>query len=129
MRSFRRKSVKGVLMPFLAVSIVFGMSRHTAAQNAKETDRLKEAATVLKEILGVPDDIPKDLLDRAECVIVFPSVKKFALGVGGSYGGARSCVGRVSNTAARGERRRCLRSKAEASASSSAVRRLISCCS
>jgi lipid-binding SYLF domain-containing protein len=84
--------VKRVLMPLLAVSIVFGVSRHAAAQTEKETDRLKEAATVLKEILGVPDDIPKDLLDRAECVIVFPSVKKFAVGVGGSYGrGAIVC--------------------------------------
>jgi len=64
----------------------------SVAQTVKETDRLKGAATVLKEILGVPDDIPKDLLDRAECVIVFPSVKKFAMGVGGSYGrGAIVC--------------------------------------
>jgi lipid-binding SYLF domain-containing protein len=42
----------------------------------------------------MPDSIPKDLLDRAECVIVFPSVKKFAIGVGGSYGrGVMSCRG------------------------------------
>src|SRR6185295_5305755 len=49
---------------------------------------------VLKEILGMPDSIPKDLLDRAECVVVFPSVKKVAVGVGGSYGrGAIVCRG------------------------------------
>jgi lipid-binding SYLF domain-containing protein len=49
---------------------------------------------VLKEIFGMPDSIPKDLLDRAECVIVFPSVKKVAIGVGGSYGkGAIACRG------------------------------------
>lgn len=60
----------------------------------KETDRLQNSATVLKEILGMPDNIPKDLLDRAECVIVIPSVKKFAVGVGGSYGrGAMTCRG------------------------------------
>jgi lipid-binding SYLF domain-containing protein len=64
------------------------------AQGDKETDRLATAATVLKEILGMPDSIPKDLLDRAECVIVFPSVKKFAIGIGGSYGrGAITCRG------------------------------------
>lgn len=58
----------------------------TAANNGTETDRVKDAGTVLKEILDIPDDIPKDLLDRAECVIVLPSVKKGAIGIGGSYG-------------------------------------------
>src|SRR5581483_7878819 len=57
-----------------------------AVDNAKEVDRVKEAGVVLKEILDIPDDIPRDLLDRAECVIVLPSVKKFAIGVGGDYG-------------------------------------------
>jgi lipid-binding SYLF domain-containing protein len=47
---------------------------------------------VLSEILNVPDNIPQELLDRAECVIVLPSVKKFAIGIGGSYGrGAMIC--------------------------------------
>jgi len=60
----------------------------------KENDRLQNSTTVLKEILGMPDSIPKDLLDRAECVIVIPSVKKFAVGVGGSYGrGVMECRG------------------------------------
>jgi lipid-binding SYLF domain-containing protein len=63
----------------------------------KELDRLQNSTTVLKEILGIPDDIPKDLLDRAECVIVFPSVKKLAVGVGGSYGrGVMLCRGGAS---------------------------------
>jgi lipid-binding SYLF domain-containing protein len=57
-----------------------------AQQTEKESERLQNAATVLKEIFGMPDSIPQDLLDKAECVIVFPSVKKVALGVGGSYG-------------------------------------------
>jgi SH3 domain-containing YSC84-like protein 1 len=56
------------------------------AANEKEVDRVKDAGVVLKEILDIPDDIPKDLLDRAECVIVLPSVKKLAIGIGGSYG-------------------------------------------
>jgi SH3 domain-containing YSC84-like protein 1 len=58
----------------------------TGASNSTETDRVKDAGVVLKEILDIPDDIPKDLLDRAECVIVLPSVKKLAIGIGGSYG-------------------------------------------
>src|SRR5713226_2145215 len=57
-----------------------------AAGNEKEVDRVKDAGVALKEILNIPDDIPKDLLDRAECVIVLPSVVKFAIGIGGSYG-------------------------------------------
>jgi lipid-binding SYLF domain-containing protein len=53
----------------------------------KEDDRLKESYTVLKEILGTPDKgIPHDLLDKAACVVVYPSVKKAAFIVGGSYG-------------------------------------------
>jgi SH3 domain-containing YSC84-like protein 1 len=57
-----------------------------AVQDIKEMDRIKEAGVVLKEILDIPDDIPSDLLDRAECVIVLPSVKKLAIGIGGSFG-------------------------------------------
>jgi len=56
------------------------------ADSEKEEDRVKEAGAVLKEILDIPDDIPQDLLDKAECVIVLPSVKKGAIGIGGSYG-------------------------------------------
>jgi lipid-binding SYLF domain-containing protein len=58
----------------------------------KTTERLRECATVLREILGIPDALPRDLLNRAECVIVIPSVKRFAIGIGGSYGrGAITC--------------------------------------
>ena len=57
----------------------------------KEEDRLRACGTVVTEILNMPD-VPGDLLHRAECVIVFPDVKKFAVGVGGSYGrGAMTC--------------------------------------
>ena len=63
-----------------------------AADSEKESDRVQESGQVMKEILDIPDDIPKDLLDRAECVIVLPSVKKFAIGIGGSYGrGVMTC--------------------------------------
>ncbi|MBP1599160.1 MAG: hypothetical protein H6Q05_4537 [Acidobacteria bacterium] len=57
-----------------------------------ERERLQESAGVLKEVLSIPDDIPQELLDRAECVAVIPSVKKVAIGIGGSYGrGALVC--------------------------------------
>ncbi len=63
-----------------------------AADKEKEEDRVKEAGVVLKEIINIPDDIPKDLFDKAECVIVLPSVKKAAFGIGGSYGrGVMTC--------------------------------------
>jgi SH3 domain-containing YSC84-like protein 1 len=58
----------------------------------KETTRLEESAVVLKEILGMPEGIPKDLLDKSVCVVVYPSVKKAAFVVGASYGrGAITC--------------------------------------
>ena len=57
-----------------------------AVEQTREQKRLETCGQVLKEILGIPDDLPKDLLDKAECVIVIPSVLKFAIGFGGSYG-------------------------------------------
>ncbi len=57
-----------------------------AADDEREVDRVKDAGQVLKEILNIPDDIPQDLLDKAECVVILPSVKKGAFGIGGSYG-------------------------------------------
>jgi lipid-binding SYLF domain-containing protein len=60
--------------------------------NDKETDRLENAGMVMEEILNIPDNIPQDLIDKAECVLVFPSVLKAAFIVGGSYGrGAMVC--------------------------------------
>ena len=56
------------------------------ADNQKEQERVKESGAVLKEILNIPDDIPQDLLDKAECLVVLPSVKKGAFGIGGSFG-------------------------------------------
>lgn len=74
-----------------------------AQAQEKEQDRMKHAGEVLQEILNIPDDLPKSILDRAECVIVFPSVKKFAIGIGGSYGrGAMTCRGGQNFTGAWG---------------------------
>jgi SH3 domain-containing YSC84-like protein 1 len=69
----------------LLTAVLLGASAF-AVDDEKEEDRVKDAGVVIKEILDIPDDIPQDLLDKAECVIVLPSVKKGAFGVGGSYG-------------------------------------------
>lgn len=69
------------------------------ADRKAEESRLKEAAKVAREVLNIPEGIPQDLLDKAECVVVVPSVKKFALGIGGSYGkGALVCRTGVNQT-------------------------------
>ncbi len=63
-----------------------------ASEKGKIEDRLEDCGTVMKEILGMPDSIPKDLLDKSVCVMVIPAVKKVAFGVGASYGrGAITC--------------------------------------
>lgn len=61
-------------------------------QENKEQGRLRNIGVVMQEILDVPENIPQDLLAKAECVIVIPSMTKIAMGVGGSYGrGAMVC--------------------------------------
>jgi len=76
---------KKIAVALLATSVALGAQ-------GKEEERLRACALVLTEILDIPDDIPKELLDKAECVVVFPDVKKFAVGVGGTYGrGAMTC--------------------------------------
>lgn len=63
-----------------------------AFSKSKEESRLEESGEVLKEVLNIPEDIPQNLLDKAECVIVIPSTKKGAFIVGAEYGrGAMSC--------------------------------------
>jgi len=80
------------LMSLILVVLPILSSSASAAGPEKDEDRLRNSGTVLKEILDVPDDIPQDLLDKAACVVVFPSVLKAAFIVGGSYGrGAMSC--------------------------------------
>ena len=74
---------------FVAVAIACSP---LAAQDKKEVDRLENCGTVVKEIMDIPDNIPQDLIDKAECIIVYPSVLKGAFGVGASYGrGAMLC--------------------------------------
>ncbi len=81
--------LKRMMSSVLALALGLPLS---AADNKKEVDRLENCGIVLKEILDIPDDIPQDLLDKAECVIIYPSVVKAAFVLGASYGrGAMSC--------------------------------------
>src|SRR3954462_4276571 len=81
----------------LATCIVLASSALHA--EGKEQGRLEQAGTVMQEVLDVPDNIPQELLEKAECVIVIPSMTKIALGIGGSYGrGAMVCrTGKMFN--------------------------------
>jgi SH3 domain-containing YSC84-like protein 1 len=74
----------------MGVCILFVASGLCAAN--KEQERLENSGVVMEEIMNTPENIPQELLEKAECVIVFPSVLKAAFGVGGSYGrGAMVC--------------------------------------
>src|ERR1700688_1371471 len=73
----------------LVVMVLAGLPAYAQKD---ENNRIQNSGKVMVEILNVPDDIPADILDKAECVIVLPSVIKFAIGFGGSYGrGVMSC--------------------------------------
>jgi SH3 domain-containing YSC84-like protein 1 len=88
LRAKRSKSMKRIFLLMIAMLLV-GVP---AFGQKDENNRIKNAGKVMAEILNVPDDIPEDILDKAECVIVLPSVIKFAIGFGGSYGrGVMSC--------------------------------------
>jgi SH3 domain-containing YSC84-like protein 1 len=79
-----RKSILVVCLGLLATTTLF-------AKN-KEQERLENSGVVMQEIMNLPDNIPQDVMERAECVIVFPSVLKAAFVVGASYGrGAMVC--------------------------------------
>jgi lipid-binding SYLF domain-containing protein len=74
----------------LALCFVVGSAALEAAN--KEQGRLENCGVVMQEVLDVPDNIPQDLLGKAECVIVIPSMTTAAMGIGGSYGrGAMVC--------------------------------------
>jgi len=83
-----KKVIVCVLVSLLCSLNVF------AANDEHEAGRVKDAGEVLQEILNIPDNIPQELLDKAECIVVLPSVKKGAFGIGGSYGrGVMICRG------------------------------------
>jgi lipid-binding SYLF domain-containing protein len=78
----KRKWTVGLATMLAFTSLAFAKP----ASDKSEEDRLENAGKVISEILDVPDNIPQDLLDKARCVIVLPSVLKAAFVVGGSYG-------------------------------------------
>jgi lipid-binding SYLF domain-containing protein len=103
----------------LSLALCFLLGSISLAADNKEQGRLENCGAVMQEILDVPDNIPQELLEKAECVIVIASMTKLALGVGGSYGrGAMVCR---SGKTFKGPwaHPRCIRSRAGASACSS----------
>jgi lipid-binding SYLF domain-containing protein len=88
------KKVHSILlaMVLIAVPALLSFQVARADNKDKDQDRLTNSGEVMKEIINIPDDIPQSLLDKADCVIVIPSVLKAAFIVGGSYGrGAMTC--------------------------------------
>jgi SH3 domain-containing YSC84-like protein 1 len=80
--------MKRMLVSAMALALVALPS----VRGESEIDRLHNCGTVLREIMDIPEDIPQDLIDKAECIVVYPSVLKAAFIVGGSYGrGAMTC--------------------------------------
>ncbi len=80
------------IMIALLIGSICLLQPAAARADNKDEDRLQNAGEVMKEIVDIPDDIPQSLLDKADCVIVIPSVLKAAFIVGGSYGrGAMTC--------------------------------------
>lgn len=77
----------------LGIGLAWALAFPAFSQD-KEEDRVENAGKVMKEILDAPDSIPKSVLDKADCVVILPSVLKFAIGFGGSYGrGLMTCRG------------------------------------
>jgi lipid-binding SYLF domain-containing protein len=81
-------------MRYVWVVLLLSVMTLSLAAQQKEKERIQNAGTVMNEILSVPDNIPQELLDKAECVIILPSVIRFAFVLGGSYGrGLMTCRG------------------------------------
>lgn len=78
---------------WIVIGLLMAVALPATAQK-KEEERVGNAGKVMKEILAAPDSIPQSVLDKADCVVVLPSVVKVALGIGGSYGrGVMTCRG------------------------------------
>lgn len=84
--------MKSIIIFLVGTLILSTATPVWSADKEKDQDRLANSGTVLKEVLAIPDNVPGALLDKADCVVVFPSVLKAAFIVGGSYGrGAMTC--------------------------------------
>ena len=79
---------------WLGVVLIGMIALPALGQDKKELDRVENAGSVAQEIMNIPDDVPQSVIDKADCVVVLPSVVKFAIGIGGSYGrGVMTCRG------------------------------------
>ena len=82
--------MKKIVLSFGLLSLLLAQ----AVAQEKEQDRVEKSGTVIKEIMNIPDNVPQDVIDKADCVVVLPSVLKLAFGIGGSYGrGVMTCRG------------------------------------
>jgi SH3 domain-containing YSC84-like protein 1 len=80
------------MLRYLTLALCFVWASAALTAQNKEEGRLENCGVVMQEILDIPDNIPQELLEKAECVIVIPSMTKVAIGIGGSYGrGAMVC--------------------------------------
>ena len=81
-------------MRIVTVCLLIFVTSFTALAQSDEEKRVENAGIVLKEVLDIPDNVPAEILNKAECVVILPSVVKVALGIGGSYGrGLMTCRG------------------------------------
>jgi len=89
----KSKALSALLIAALVgLPTLFSPALSHADDTTTEQDRIRTAGTVLKEIMDIPDNIPQSLIDKADCVIVYPTVLKAAFVVGVSYGrGVMSC--------------------------------------
>jgi lipid-binding SYLF domain-containing protein len=87
------KKKRSTVLVVMALFVALAFAQSEDQKGGTERDRVKDSGQALKEILGMPDGgIPNSVLDGAKCVIILPSVKKVAIGIGGSYGrGVMTC--------------------------------------
>jgi SH3 domain-containing YSC84-like protein 1 len=86
------RKIISLTLAMLLTGLVFLSAPAKADDKEKDEDRLRNSGQVLKDILNIPDDIPQNLIDKADCIVVIPSVLKAAFIVGGAYGrGAMTC--------------------------------------
>jgi lipid-binding SYLF domain-containing protein len=86
------KKTISLALAIVLTGLVYLSAPAKADDKEKDEDRLRNSGEVLKDILNIPDDIPQNLIDKADCIVVIPSVLKAAFIVGGAYGrGAMTC--------------------------------------
>jgi SH3 domain-containing YSC84-like protein 1 len=87
------KQPASLLLAVCCASSIASTAKHVyKGSPSKEQKRLENCGKVMQEVVAIPDNIPRELLEKAECVVVFPSMLKVAIGMGKDYGrGAMVC--------------------------------------